>query len=399
MGSTAGVAGLGAQVRALLYVATALFVVTITIGILNGLDVVEFNRDQLLTHVHSGTLGWVTICLVAASTWLFGGGDRRLALALGVLIPVYVVAFYLGNLPFRAISGTALLVAIVWLVIWAWRSYARVGSLPALAVAMGLTTFGYGAIIGVILQVQMASGNQIFPAGADVIGAHAGTMVFSYLILVAMGLIEWQVKGTTGRPVGGLIQLVALFGGGALLAAVSLFAADQVEAIGGIYLLVELIAIVLFVVRVLPAALRVNWAATSPKRHLATSAIFVIVAMAAYIYLVVAFLSDPTQDFETFLPILTASDHATFIGVITNLVFALALTLSADRRSDWAWADQLIYVLMNGGLVVFLAGLVAQVQLLKQIGAPAMGIGLLLGLVVLALRLRDSNLAAADARA
>jgi len=396
---SSGGAGLGAQVRGLLYVAMALFVVTIAIGILNGLDVVEFNHDQLLTHVHSGTLGWVTICLVAASTWLFGGGDRRLALALGVLIPIYVVAFYLGNLPFRAISGTALLVAIVWLVIWAWQSYARIGTLPALAVALGLATFGYGAIIGVILQVQMASGNQIFPAGADVIGAHAGTMVFSYLILVAMGLIEWQVKGTTGQPVAGLVQLVALFGGGALLAAVSLFAADQVEAIGGIYLLVELIAIVLFVLRILPAALRIDWVAASPGRHLATSSVFVIVAMAAFIYLVISFLSDPSQDFDTFLPILTASDHATFIGVITNLVFALALRLTADRRHDWAWADQPVYLLMNGGLVVFLAGLVAQVQVLKQIGAPAMGVGLLLGLAVLAMRLRSSDLAAADARA
>jgi hypothetical protein len=119
---------------------------------------------------------------------------------------------------------------------------------------------------------------------------------------------------------------------------------------------------------------------------------FVIVAMAAYIYLVIAFVSNPTQDFDTFLPILTASDHATFIGVITNLVFALVLTLTADRRNDVPWADQVFYVLMNGGLVVFLAGLVTQTQILKQIGAPAMGVGLLIGLAVLAMRLRASDL-------
>jgi hypothetical protein len=396
MGSSARGAGVGSQVRMLLYVAMVLFCVTIGIGILNGLDVVEFNHDQLLTHVHSGTLGWVTLCLVAASFWMFGGGDRRLGLVLAVLIPVYVVAFYLGNLPFRAISGTALLVAIVWLVIWAWQAYQRVGSLPALAVALGLATFGYGAIIGVVLQVQMASGNQIFPAGADIIGAHAGTMVFSYLILVAMGLIEWQVLDTRGRPKAGLVQLIALFGGGALLALVSLFAADQIQAIGGIYLLVELIAIVLFVVRVMPTALRVDWVNPSAKRHLATSTIFVVVAMAAYIYLVVSFLSSPDQDFETFLPILTASDHATFIGVITNLVFALALTLTADRRTGGSMVEQLVYVLMNGGLVIFIVGLAGQIQVLKQIGAPAMGVGLLIGLAVLAMRLRDSDLRAAE---
>lgn len=397
MGMAMGAADVGRQVRWLIYVAMALFVVTIVIGILNGLDLVAFDRDQILTHVHSGTLGWVTLTIVAASIWLFGRPDRRLAMALGILIPVYVVAFYVGDLAFRAISGTALLVAIAWLVIWAWQSYARIGSLPALAVALGLGTFGYGAIIGVLLQVQMASGTDVFPPGADIIGAHAGTMVFSYLILVAMGLIEWQTKGTTGRPAAGLVQLIALFGGGALLAAVSIFAADQVQSIGGIYLLVELIAIVLFVVRILPTALRVDWMAASPGRYLATASVFVIVAMAMYLVLVVSFLSDPTQPFEQFLPILAASDHATFIGVITNVVFALILKLTADRRGDGSALDQAIFVLMNGGLILFLVGLAGQVQVLKQIGAPAMGIGLLIGLAVMAMRLRSSDLRGATA--
>ena len=35
-------------------VAMALFVITIVIGIVNGLDLYEFDRNQLLTHVHSG---------------------------------------------------------------------------------------------------------------------------------------------------------------------------------------------------------------------------------------------------------------------------------------------------------------------------------------------------------
>ncbi len=40
---------------------------------------------------------------------------------LAILIPLYVAAFYSGNLAARAITGTALLVAILWLVGWAWR--------------------------------------------------------------------------------------------------------------------------------------------------------------------------------------------------------------------------------------------------------------------------------------
>jgi hypothetical protein len=395
--SSSSAAGWPPIVRGLLFVAMGLFLVTIVIGILNGLDIYTFDRNQLLTHVHSGTLGWVSLSLVAASFWLFRRDDRRLATSLAVLIAVYVIAFYTGNFQLRAITGVALFAAIAWLIVWAWRAYAAVGSLPALAVALGFTTFGYGAVIGVLLQVQFATGAQLFPGGADAIGAHAGTMVFSYLILVAMGLIEWRVRDTTGRPIAGLVQLVALFGGGALLAAASLFFPAQLQSIGGIYLLVELIAIVLFTVRILPTAVRVDWIGASPQRHLATSAVFVVVAMAIFMYLVAMFLSDPTQDFADFQGILVASDHSTFVGVITNLIFALALTLAADRRTDLAWADQVVYWAMNVGLVIFAVGLIAEVPEIKRVGAPIMGVGILLGLAVIAIRLRASDLSGADA--
>ena len=90
-----------------------------------------------------------------------------------------------------------------------------------------------------------------------------------------------------------------------------------------------------------------------------------------------------------------ASDHATFVGVITNLVFALALTLAADRRSIWPWADQVVYWLMNVGLVVFAIGLAGEIAEVKRVGAPIMGIGILLGLAVITMRLRSSDLRAA----
>jgi len=49
-----------ASARGLYLVAMAVFVVTVSIGIVNGLDAVEFDRNTILTHVHSGTLGWIT---------------------------------------------------------------------------------------------------------------------------------------------------------------------------------------------------------------------------------------------------------------------------------------------------------------------------------------------------
>src|SRR5215213_752442 len=90
--------------RDLYLVAMGLFVVNIVIGILNGADVVEFNRNQILTHVHAGTVGWMTLTIVASTFLLMRAADRRLTIALAILVPMYVAAFYTA--PSRlALSG------------------------------------------------------------------------------------------------------------------------------------------------------------------------------------------------------------------------------------------------------------------------------------------------------
>src|SRR5687768_10003835 len=62
------------EIRLLLQAALLLFVITVVIGILNGADVVDFSHAKLLTHVHAGTLGWITLSALAGSLWLFGSG-------------------------------------------------------------------------------------------------------------------------------------------------------------------------------------------------------------------------------------------------------------------------------------------------------------------------------------
>ncbi|MFL5769135.1 MAG: hypothetical protein ACJ765_03565 [Chloroflexota bacterium] len=385
-------------VRGLFLVGMAVFVVTIAIGILNGLDVVEFSRDQLLTHVHSGTLGWLTLTIVAASAWLAGGIDRRLALSLGVLIPVYVVAFYLAIPWLRATVGAVLLVAIVWLVVWAWQAVMADPALPRLAIALGLTTFTYGAIIGVLRQVQNAGGPSAFPSGSNIVGAHAAAMVFSYLILAAMGLLEWRVLRTTDRPRGGVLQMTLLFLGGLVISGTLLFLPPEaIQPAGGLYLLLELIAVGLFAYRLLPTAVRVNWAMPSADRNLAVASVFVVVATGIYLYVVFRLISDTALTVESpgISGVLVASDHSTFIGVITNLMFGLLLVLSRDQAGRWPWADQLIFWGVNLGLVIFLVGLIGDVTILKRIGTPIMGIALLLGLATFASRLWASDLSGA----
>ncbi|HEX7197063.1 MAG TPA: hypothetical protein VF364_09565 [Candidatus Limnocylindria bacterium] len=367
--------------RTLYLVAMGVFLVTIIIGILNGADAVEFDRNQILTHVHSGTVGWLTLTLVASAFLLFRATDRRLATTLAILVPVYVLAFYTGNFAFRAIGGIALLVAIGWLIVWLWGRYlGGERTLPRLAVTLGLTSFGYGAVIGVLIQVGLAMGIRILPG--DTIGAHAASMTFGYLVLVAMGLIEWRLRDTRGLPVLGLVQVGALFLGG-LIISISLLAGVE-QAGGGLYLLTQLVAVVLFVVRIWPQALRADWMSANPARHLALASIWVVAALILFMYIVFTFIT--AADPESALPfnVLIASDHAVYIGVVTNIVLAL-LSLLVLRGAP-AWVSHAVFWGVNLGLVVFVSGLLLDTAEIKRIGAPVMGITLLVALGFLATR-------------
>lgn len=377
MAPSGGMSPWATSARSLYLVAMGVFLVTIAIGILNGLDAVEFDRNQLLTHVHSGTVGWLTLTIVATTFLAFRAADARLAAALAICVPVYVLAFYTGSFLFRAASGTLLLVVIVWLLAWAWRTYlAGARTLPRLGLTLALTTFTYGAIVGVLLQVGFASGTAIVPG--DGIGAHAGAMTFGYLVLAGMAAAEWRVLGTTGMPRGGLVQMGALFVGGLILSLALLTGAAQVG--GMLYLVAELIAVVLFVVRVLPRALgRIT--ATNGEGHLALASAWIVIALVLFMYLVIQFVSNPDDPNAINAGILVGSDHSVYIGVITNTMFAL-LALVLGVRAGSPMLRQVVQWGMNAGLLVFVIGLVTGTQVAKQVGAPTMGVCLLLGLAL-----------------
>jgi hypothetical protein len=374
--------------RDLYLVAMAVFLVTIFIGILNGTDAVEFDRNAILTHVHSGTIGWLSLTIVASTFLLFRAADRRLMLTLAVLVPIYVLAFYTGNFAFRAISGTALLAAIVWLVYWVWSIY--LGSertLPRLAVALGLTSFAYGAVVGVLIQASLALEITILPG--DFVGAHASAMTFGYLVLTAMGFIEWHLLGTRGMPTLGVVQVAALFLGGLIISAALLFGFEQIG--GMLYLLAELVAVVIFVIRIWPTALRSRWADASPGRHFGAASIWAVAALLLFMYIVFTFISaaDP-ENAELPLNVLIASDHAVYLGVVTNVVLGLLSLLFLRGRAP-GWVTQLIFWGVNLGLLVFVIGLIVDTAEIKRIGAPLMGVTLIAALALLAARAWGSD--------
>src|SRR5712692_2632855 len=88
------------DIRLLFQAAMVVFVITVAIGMLNGLHIVQLSGDVLLTHVHAGTLGWITLSVFAVGLWLFGEGKapteksryvRTMSILAAVSIPLYVL--------------------------------------------------------------------------------------------------------------------------------------------------------------------------------------------------------------------------------------------------------------------------------------------------------------------
>ena len=239
----------------------------------------------------------------------------------------------------------------------------------------------------IVSRVTDANG-KVQPAAADNESKKSflednSQMIRKVMVLVAMGLIEWRVLGTRGMPRAGLVQIGALFLGGAVIS-VSLLVGAQ-EAGGAIYLLTSLIAVVLFAVRVWPRSLRTDWVAANPSRHIAASSIWVVAAMSIFMYVVFVVIStgvDPTAP-DGPGGVLVASDHAAYIGIVTNIMLGLTILLLLRAEVREGWIGQLVFWGVNLGLLVFAIGLIAKSSILKEIGAPVMGITLLFAIGVL----------------
>src|SRR5947207_2431648 len=243
----------------LLQIAILIFVVTVLIGIANGTKAFGIlERNVLLTHVHAGTLGWITLGVAAACLWIFGGTGLRaanegfargLVIALAGSIPLYVVGFWSGNFVARAVLSTPVFVSIVVLLGWAIREGRRIGigrlTTPQLSAIAGLASLVIGSSLGVYAQFAFATGQQFDPM--NIIGGHVTAQVVGFLLLLGMGLIEyWHSPDPTPATWAGRIQVGLLFFA-ALGIALGL-ALGQPQAAGGAVRL-DVPALVIFLIR------------------------------------------------------------------------------------------------------------------------------------------------------
>ncbi len=377
------------ETRLLFRVALAIFTVTVLIGIFNGFHFVDLPRAVLLTHVHAGTLGWITLVATGAAFWLYADAGSRLeghahgvAIGMSVAVPVYVVAFLTGYLPARAIFGVPVLLLIVGIVVFLIRGSSVGLSVPRLGVLLAFVTLVVGSTLGVLVQIELAASHTFLPEGA--IGGHASAQVGGYLVLFALSAIEWRLRGADDFGWPGRIQVLLLFIGGLLLAVGVLF---NIQPLLGSFIPLDLIALAIFLVRVGPRIASVRWLDPGSSRLYAIAVPWAVVNLLLTVWFIALFIGANGDFNKVNRGILIGADHSIFLGVMTNMAFGLMHDFAKDRPQVWPWAEQVIFWVLNIALAGFVVSLITQQQWAEKFFTPFQGLAILVGIVAFSLRL------------
>lgn len=382
-----------AGVRNLFRAALIIFVITVVIGILNGIDVWEPPRNTLLTHVHAGTLGWITLSVFGAAIWMLDRGDTNTAALANfsiVAMSLYVLAFWSGDLLGttesiqRPITGTLAFVAIVWMFWWGLsQKRGTRWNVAELGMVLALLFLLIGAILGVLLGLQLADVQVVAgEAGTRLGDAHPAAMTTGYVVLAMLAVIEWRLRGAETPQVAeakaGVVQMLLMFFAG-FFGMLGLLL--DVEPLLMLATPFQVIGLVIFLWRLRREIAPSQWRGETPGIMLRTAAVSLIAAVALTGVIVNMFVSggeDEEALFQEILPFLLALDHTTFILVVTNVIFALMAVASIVADGS----NRLIYAGTNIGAAGFVVGLLTESAVLKRIFTPILGVTLLYGIWV-----------------
>lgn len=382
---------LRSSVQLLFRSALVIFLVTIVIGILNGMDVWDPTRQMILTHVHAGTLGWITLSVVAVALLMFGGEStaseitsaRQMSSGIVGAAVLYVIAFATTTGVFRPIAGTLMLAAILWAFGWVakrWSTTTR--TVAVLAMFLAMISLLIGAILGVILGLFIARGSVpgLDTETASSLGAaHPAAMLTGYLLLAGVAIAEWRLSDrpalASETKVGTGIAW-ALFLAGVLF---NLAFILDIDAFIQIASLLQVLAVVAFVVRMWKYLTPSAWRDAGVSVYAKLSVVYLAIGVALLVYVVQLFVSGELnpETGEGPVGVLIAFDHAMFLGVMTNVLFAgLALGLAYDT------AQKIVVWGVNVGLAGFLVGLLADQQNVKRTFTPVLGVALITAVYV-----------------
>lgn len=391
-------------------VAMILFVFTIVVGILNGLDVYTPDHDTLLTHVHAGTLGWLTLSTSAVALLIFSEGGSlsgarvtsaiRMAWFMTAAIPLYVLAFFAGDrIPGdriqRPIFGSLLFIVVIWFGVWLLRqnrAHAE-SSVVRLGVMLSWLSLSIGAVFGVLLGIFTSQGE--IPGLSDetarsLADAHPPSMVIGFLILAAVAINEWLIRDA--RPLRddkwGVAQMWLIFVAGAVL--VLAFILDNEELLGPATLM-ELVGVGIVIGRLRAHMKPSGWSGAGVAVYGRLSLVFLVANMFVFTYLLSLIISE-TADIDALTPselgLILTLDHLMFVGVMTLALFGV---MAKGTHPDGVqMVDKIVLYGVGLGVTAFGIGLIAVEASIKRVATPVLGVALLIGIGMYIMEMRRS---------
>ena len=385
-GGPGGSAAYGAEVRWILQAAMVLFIYTVVIGILNGLDLVTFERKPLLAHLHIGTLGWITMTVFAGSLTLFGPRDpantnlRRLALAAPFAALAYNVAFGTTDGIARPILGTVMMLVILAFAAWGFAQARGIGranlSVVHIGLLAGLATSVIGAVFGILLGLIFSNPDLDIPETAG--DAHPAAMVVGFLVPVGMAFAEWVLRpGATEQRAtrSGWLQIGLPFTGGVCVVLGILF---DVLPLVMLSLPFELVGLGIFLWRMWPSARRTSWLDADLARHGVTASLFLVANVVLLVYLVSNYAEDGIDTAPRRL--LLAFDHSIFVGTLTMTILAFIARQSTATRAPMA--DHLVFWGLTVGVAGFMTGLISDADPIIRVFTPLLGVAILFAIAM-----------------
>ncbi len=385
----------------ILYIgAMLIFLINILLGFENSFSTGEIDRWRTLVHLHSASIGWITLSAIGIAIWMVTGNRevsaryesriRTLVWAATLIFAAYVISF---GLAFSRPSGFLVTLLPIFgagsvIVLWvsAIFSFAQFRNQPVVTtvhflIAGALLTAAIGATVGMLLGLERVIGQFLPLSGDDRVGAHAA-MMDTYLFLVASAIVEWALrKEETRWSWAGLLQALLWMIGAALVPlAFFLNIVDQILPVFGLMLIVGM---VIFLIRYGWRALINLPRGSGIKSWTFFGTLWLIIYMGLFLWVV-----SSGADFES-LPSWfgAAFVHVGFVGMMTNLIIGVVASRGQDGANVMSWGEPVSFWAINLGIIVFMG---LEIMAGMRIGAAVMGLGILLAIITMLRRLRAS---------
>lgn len=370
-----------------------LFLATVGLGIANAV-MGTISRGQVLAHFHSGSIGWVTLSVIATTVWLFTGGRAVgpghrnavwLLAGLGLVAAAgYVAAFALafngGPFWMLPLFGVPMGLVIVGALVFALaqRRHQPALTTPHILLIGALLVASLGATMGVLIGLSHADVVHAFPTrdGVDMVGAHAGPMDM-YLALAFGAIVELLVLKEHGRWTRPGMAQATLGVVSGFLTSFGLFT-GIVEPLAPPALLMFLVAFGFFFARVGWRAVATNPLAGGRNVPVFWGGLFFPAYILLFVTMVAVFFI-PGKAAPHALEV--AFVHIIFIGMATNLLLAVRSTFPEwGGGTGPAVAPGLLGAgvwILNLGMLAFFAG---EFMAERKEGAFLMAAGVLVAL-------------------